>query len=592
MGTTSAITVPTTVDTTSGIQFPTSSTLDNSDSSAVPSTTPDAFTTTSTTSSASPSSSTSSAPPTSTVEPQTHTSSFRNFITNPHIFVPLLASVLGAVLLAFLLWFLCKRCSCHSRRHGDRERNRSSYYYPSGGQEWQVVQAEKTRGGSGGTKPWWNKLFGSREEPEDVILGPRYVGVEDDFVDTTAEAEKDVERLGGDKEWDITLATEGDNNDNDNDDGDDDGDDQDPFLPSKPKRARTGASAKSRPRPRSFRSPSRAPSRSSASASAASRPLLPALSLLRDSFDFGADEEEGGSDREDDRVPWESLRHKSIKRAILEKVDEEKRWTDSMRGLRSAEAGTWSLAREDHGRGRSRSTRTDRSLGDGEKGFRIVVESPPPPLRIPTPGSSGAGEKSGKQAPWSFPFPLFWGRQEVDVSQGGGGGGGGGAGKDPYTPVPTRMKSGSRSRGSSFAGSPIRVSPVKSGAGRHARPLYASPSPSVLRMQSPPSLMTPQMESALCFTPVVGSSARMGRGAEDVDRDSPSHAREGVRSPRRGRLVKSVIRGRTEERNEKEMEPEPGSIYTKTYRDRTDRAMKRVEAIVESGWNERGRARD
>jgi hypothetical protein len=373
------------------------------------------------------------------------------------------------------------------------------------------------------------------------------------------EAEKDVERRGGDEERDITLATEEEGEE------EDEGDDRDPFLLSKPKRARTGGSAKS------FRSPGGAPSRSSASA--ASRPLLPALSLLRDSFDFGADDQEdGGSDREeDDGVPWESLRHKSIKRAILAKVDEEKRWTDSMRGLRSAKAvgagaatatataGTWSLAREDHDRGRSRSTRTDRSLGQREDGFRIVVETPLPP--IATPGSSGAGGKSGKQAPWSFPFPLFssrGGRQEVDVSQG----------KDPYTPVPTRMKSGSRSRGSSFAGSPVRVSPVKSGAGCHARPLYASPSPSVLRMQSPPSVMTPQMESALCFTPVVGSSARMGRGAVDVDR------------------------ARMEERNEKGMEPEPGTIYTKTYRDRTDRAMRRVEAIVESGWNERGRARD
>ena len=360
------------------------------------------------------------------------------------------------------------------------------------------------------------------------------------------EAEKDVEQFGWDKERDITLATEG-----EEDDGD--GDDRDPFLPSKPKRARTGGSAKPQ-RPRSSRNPSKAPSRSSASA--ASRPLLPALSLLRDSFEFGADDQEdGGSDREeDDRVPWESLRHKSIKRAILAKVDEEKRWTDSMRGLRSAKAvgagaGTWSLAWEDHDRGRSRSTRTDRSLGQREEGFRIVVETPPPQI--------SADGKSGKQAPWSFPFPLFssrGGRQEVDASQG----------KDPYTPVPTRMKSGSRSRGSSCAGSPVRVSPVKSGAGRHARPLYASPSPSVLRMQSPPSVMTPQMESALCFTPLVGSSARMA----DVDR------------------------ARTEERNEKGMVPEPGTIYTKTYRDRTDRAMRRVEAIVESGWNERGRARD
>ena len=401
-----------------------------------------------------------------------------------------------------------------------------------------------------------------------------------------AEAEKDVERRAGaggvGEKRDLTSATE--------DDGD-----GDPFLPSRPKRARTGGSAK----PRSFRdplSPSRAPS------SAATRPLLPALSLLRDSFDFEA-EEDGGSDREDEQVPWESLRHKSIKRAILAKVDEERRWTDSMRGLRSAKAvgaaarslarlGGSSAAPSDHDRGRSRSTRTDRSRGqrgeqleEGERGFRIMAESPPP--QIPTPGSSGSG---GKQAAWSlasaFPFPLFsggGGRHDGDVGQRGG---------DPYTPVPTRMKSGSRSRGSSLSGSPVRVSPVKRGTERQGRPAFVASSPSVLRMRSPPSVMTPQMESALCFTPVVGSSARMRSGVEDMGYLLSSFSSEGIEPPRRGRLVNSVIQARTQERNEQEMEPEPGTIHTKTYRDRTDRAMRRVEEIVESGRDGRRRGRD
>jgi len=112
--------------------------------------------------------------------------------------------------------------------------------------------------------------------------------------------------------------------------------------------------------------------------------------------------------------------------------------------------------------------------------------------------------------------------------------------------------------------------------------MYASSSPSVLRMRSPPSVMTPQMESALCFTPVVGSSARMGGGP----------GLEGINSPRLGAYRGRPVKARSAKRAEKAMElmePEPGTIYTKTCRERTDRAMRRVEAIVESGWNERGR---
>ena len=438
------------------------------------------------------------------------------------------------------------------------------------GQGWRAIHAEK--------RSLWERLFGARDESEEVIPGPRYVGIEDP--DAEKDEVMDVERpgLGLDEERDIISGIE-----------------DDPFAPSKPKRARTKSSDV---RPKSSRSPSR-------TSSSASKSLLPSTYLHQDSFEFAVEddqsdeEEEDFDDEEPDksqlRVPWESLRHKSIKRAILAKVDEEKRWTDSMRGLRAAKAvraalsltarsGGASVEKRGtvtHHNGRSRSTRTEcqrserqqREQGEVGRGFRIVMESPPP--QLPTPGSAGSG--SGK-VPWSlasaFPFQLFSNESQQEEKTGREG--------DPYTPVPTRMRSGSRSCGSSRAGSPVASPTKKSGGSRRQPtrpPMCTLSSPSVLRMRSPPSVMTPQMESALCFTPVLGSSARTGGGP----------GLQGINSPRsgayRGRLVKAPSAKGTEK------EPEPGTIYTKTYRDRTDRAMRRVEAIVESGWNERGRVR-
>ncbi len=563
----------TTQDGSIGIPLSTSSVLPDLDSSTFPSSASDAS---ASIPSMSLTSSTSSASSTSTSTSQSHHFNFHNFITNPRYFIPLLASVLGAVLLFTLLWFLCKRY-CRRYRSQNRNRNRDSYYYPSEGQGWRVVHAEK--------RSRWGRLFGTRDEPEDVIPGPKYVGIEDP--DAKEDGLMDVERmgLGLDEEQDITSGIEGDI-------------DQDPFTPSKPKRART---RRSDVRSKSSRNPSRA-------SSSAAGSLLPPTYLHQDSFEFAGDDD--GSDKEGDddfynkeldnsqlKVPWESLRHKSIKRAIIAKVDQEKRWTDSMRGLRAAKAvgAALSLAARSggpsmekrgtvtHHNGRSRSTRKARSQrqraerqqeqGEVGRGFRIVMESPPP--KLPTPGSAGDG--NGK-VPWSaFPFQLFSNESQQGEKTS--------RKEDPYTPVPMRMRSGSRSCGSSRAGSPV-TSPTKRGGGSRSQatrpPMYTSSSPSVLRMRSPPSVMTPQMESALCFTPVVGSSARTGGGS----------GLESIGSPRLGAYRGRLVKARGAKRTEKAMEfrePEPGTIYTKTYRDRTDRAMRRVEAIVESGWNERGR---
>ena len=43
------------------------------------------------------------------------------------------------------------------------------------------------------TTPCQHHIFGARDEPEDVILGPRYVGIED--LDAEIDELMDVERL-------------------------------------------------------------------------------------------------------------------------------------------------------------------------------------------------------------------------------------------------------------------------------------------------------------------------------------------------------------------------------------------------------------
>lgn len=413
---------------------------------------------------------------------------------------------------------------------------------------------------------------------EDVIAGPRYVGIDDPEsgrIVTGTEKDDNLQRLRmvredddavPDEEWDVTSTR-----------------DDDPFLPpSIPKRAST------------------------------KRPLIQSRSAtlaLLDMYDSDQEDEiehedADGSGKNALQVPWESLRHKSIKRAILARVDEEKKWSDSVRGVRAAKARA-ALAGLIPGIGadRSRAQSTWSQRGDGERGFRIVVESPPP--QILTPGGDNAWSLAS-----AFPFPMF---SNVSV--------------DRYTPVPTRMRSDSKSksesrsksksRGSSYAHaeSPLKGKSQCRGQLQQSQDVridLCKPSPSVLRMRSPPSVMTPQMESALCFTPVIGAAAESselcgyGGGKKETRKQSGRKLRRktmdrnpGNNSPRPdaypGRFamrVKSVkVASVDRNRTCTELEPEPGTIYTKTYRDRTDRAIKRVEAIIDSGWNERGRIR-
>jgi hypothetical protein len=63
----------------------------------------------------------------------------------------------------------------------------------------------------------WGRLFGAPDEPEDVILGSRYVGIEDPDAEEDGLMDCDL-----DEERDVNSRIEDDI-------------DQDPFAPSRPK---------------------------------------------------------------------------------------------------------------------------------------------------------------------------------------------------------------------------------------------------------------------------------------------------------------------------------------------------------------------
>lgn len=376
-------------------------------------------------------------------------------------------------------------------------------------------------------------MFSTRgEEVEEVVPGPRYVGVDD-------EVERSI-LLGRDE---ARLESGGTGNRG--------GQLQDELLVAE------------KPR-RSTRRPNH------------SQPLMPSRSVSTivladdESDQVDDDYEESKRHYDKEQVPWESLRHKSIKRAILAKVDEERKWTDSMRGVRAANAAKGGVGR------RQTHVRCDSdfwvSSSDAREGFRIVAESPP---QIPTPPS-----KTWTSLASSFPFfsrTESSDADEEDLEKESG------RVDDRYTPAPARMRSNSKSR--SRRGS--ITSPLRA----MQRPTNAGAVQVLLR--SPPTVMSPEMESALCFTPVLSASKsdwRIGRSFDysEYVENAGSNDIGGTRDSAPGMISLRADQERVQGQRSGDTSVAPGTAFTKTYRLRTDRALKRVEAIVESGWTERG----
>ncbi|KAF8881002.1 hypothetical protein BD779DRAFT_1675670 [Infundibulicybe gibba] len=298
-----------------------------------------------------------------------------------------------------------------------------------------------------------------------------------------------------------------------------------------------------------------------------------------------------------EQVPWESLRHKSIKRGILEKVNnEEQSWISSLRGIRGDGTGGRGLGRRSR-----RHTRTDLDLCVGDVPTRAVSTRTTAPsvystLTAPDPDLSvenwtrGSGFKIVVESPAPPPLASLarnwaWGGPEPE--------------EDRYTPIPPRA-SRSRSRSTSPVKSHSRsASPVKP----HSRNTSPTKPRSRARAacvlpQSPSRITSPPLEDILCFTPRVGSSARAGSssptktpGARERERGRGRR----LRSPRapalpfpagdsgvyRGRLAKPVHARRPAAQSV------ASSASSSRSGDEMDEALKRVERIVERSWSTR-----
>ncbi|KAG6916358.1 hypothetical protein DXG01_007194 [Tephrocybe rancida] len=308
-------------------------------------------------------------------------------------------------------------------------------------------------------------------------------------------------------------------------------------------------------------------------------------------------------------VPWESLRHKSIKRGILAEVHKEGNRIDSLRpagtvrntgtGVRktverrvSRHGRTDSdhligdinhlLAGSDPNNSRPSSHRADSAIttvslvstkttGDRTQwkpgaGFRIVAESPLS-SRGPTPAPPEDPAPFGMS--WTTPAPA-----------------------DRYTPAPVRHDSRSHSR---------TTSPVKNSVG----PLTpARPHVAVLP-QSPPQITSPLLENSLCFTPIPtqralvspvttptrqpGTSRKL-RSPKQQPLPFPTPGDGGINSPRpdmyRGRLVKSPPKAQRPPMTSKSSSS--STTYTRDAQGRAvQAAIRKVEDIVERSWGTR-----
>lgn len=245
---------------------------------------------------------------------------------------------------------------------------------------------------------------------------------------------------------------------------------------------------------------------------------------------YSSDEE---AEEKAKQVPWESLRHKSIKRGILERVRKDGSWRDSVRAVAGSafadkvraglgggvgnverpnaasrrstgDVSTYPASEANGGASttRANSTRTTTTYDEGEghwlkgPGFRMVTESPAPnpPALL---NAFGYGQDD----------VISEDDEECDDEN------------DRFTPMPTRLGS-SRSRSNSKSSSPVKSKPIpnKPTTTTIVRANLGGTTPSVGRLfvdlrdvlpKSPPQIMSPPLESQLCFTPTAAATARM-----------------------------------------------------------------------------------
>lgn len=226
---------------------------------------------------------------------------------------------------------------------------------------------------------------------------------------------------------------------------------------------------------------------------------------------YESDEEEAAKRREKE-TPWESLRHKSIKRNIIEQVKKENKWLDSIRSTFAGpsrpsipDAGGFSRIDDEISTvgsvpstpvGKRRGhVRADSDIFVDDVTLRDLDTTAPLRVRNPSPRSAQQSQESA-YVPTSGVRRTFAMLKDEDE------------GRDRYTPLPGRLnesRSKSRGRGRSRSRSQS-ASPIKQ---MSSLPVAQGNNPTELvpirrdvLPQSPSQLMSPPLESQMCFTPI------------------------------------------------------------------------------------------
>ena len=237
---------------------------------------------------------------------------------------------------------------------------------------------------------------------------------------------------------------------------------------------------------------------------------------------YESDEEEE-TRRKASEVPWESLRHKSIKRGMLEQIKEEGKWLDSIRGLAGSGPRPETIMEEDSallgGRDADNSMRMDSHVGK-RQGYSVP--------------------------PDSDPFADSPKRTRLDK----------------LTRLPTSLAE--RRKKNNRSNSPVKRS-SKNGGGAD---ISKVPRRDVLP-RSPAQLMSPPLQSQILFTPIPATSPSRVESPNSRDYYSKSSSR--VLSPTKPLMVVNASKSRRKVQGDAVLED----------------PMKKVERIMASSWSAR-----
>ena len=353
---------------------------------------------------------------------------------------------------------------------------------------------------------------------------------------------------------------------------------------------------------------------------------------------YESDEEEE-TRRKAREVPWESLRHKSIKRGILEQLKEEGKWLDSIRGLAGstllssrpeaiAEEGDVLLGGRDADDSIGLDTHVGKRQGYSVPDSDPFADSPArthsiSPRKRPVTKSRrtdsttatfpasveshGIGfqiiPESAATTPNHSPRRSFAWLRKADASNA----------LDKLTRLPTSLAEGRKqSQSPSRSKNNRSTSPVKRKSNNNVDVSRRDILP-----RSPAQLMSPPLQSQICFTPIPASSSARVESQNSRDRysksrvlsptkplvvSSASKSRRKVQSPRNlHRLPNPPLSANTDtqhEASQRRVLQRPGtnhavgrskgsSVETQGDTSMLEDPIKKVERIMASSWSAR-----